>query len=45
VLAAIELALGPEQAGSLAALRRTLATLEALQSSHVWAVEWIEPPR
>jgi protease-4 len=45
VLAAIELALGPEQAGSLASLRRTLATLEALQSSHVWAVEWLEPPR
>lgn len=45
VLAAIELAAGPEQAGYLASLRRSLATLEALQRSHVWAVEWIEPPR
>jgi protease-4 len=42
---AIELSAGPAQAGYLASLRRSLATLDALQHSHVWAVEWIEPPR
>jgi protease-4 len=45
LMAAIELAAGPDQAGFVAALRRSLATLEALQGSRVWAVQWIEPPR
>ncbi|MFV8749614.1 signal peptide peptidase SppA [Nannocystaceae bacterium ST9] len=45
LLSAIELAAGPDQAGFVAALRRSIATLEALQGSRVWAVQWIEPPR
>ena len=45
LLTAIELAAGPDQAGFVAALRRSLTTLEALQGSRVWAVQWIEPPR
>lgn len=45
LMVAIELAAGPDQAGFVAALRRSLATLEALQGSRVWAIQWIEPPR
>lgn len=41
----LELAAGPDQAGFVAALRRSLTTLEALQHLRVWAVQWIEPPR
>jgi protease-4 len=45
LMTAIELAAGPDQAGFVAALRQSLATLEALQGSRVWAVQWIQPPR
>lgn len=45
LMTSIELAAGPDQAGFVASLRRSLSTLEALQGSRVWAVQWIEPVR